>query len=267
MLHRTEAGGGVVVVGQPAHARFTGIIGRAWGNAPFWVPPCPHETTLAADAHEIGMVEWERVPTWNAATGLPHAYTELTQADHLALWRDVGSLLAPQNRYVALLASRHGTWIFSEYEDAPTDAESRAALLAYFRRERAFQRTMRGSLLADPYYAAAVGRRTLARTRSTFIVWDRIAVHATYGAPGVGGIPDPYIWDAVPTVDGGTTRLVLANAGRDRWTLDPWPLAVPSLTLHGEGRFLAGRYVDTAAMRAALDAAPWVRWESVLIPA
>jgi hypothetical protein len=41
-------------------------------------------------------------------------------------------------------------------------------------------------------------------------------------------------------------------------TIDPWPFAAGAVTLRTEGRRLEGRFHDEAAMRAALDAAPWV---------
>ena len=41
-------------------------------------------------------------------------------------------------------------------------------------------------------------------------------------------------------------------------TIDPWPFGADEVVLRTEGRRLEGRFEDEAAMRAALDAAPWV---------
>lgn len=266
MLHRAHPEG-TIIIGQVAHARLVGAVARAWGRPPFALPPCPDETFLAAEQHEIGMLSWEIAPTLNAATGLPHAYVELGRMDHLAMWRDAGELMLTQSRYAALLVSRHGVWIFSQYERLPDDPAERAAVAAYLRRERAFQSRIRASLAADPEYRDAVRLPTFLRSHYLFTIWDRMAVHACYGVPVPGwGVPAAYRWERVPTPE-GMRILTLTHAAPDCWTLDPWPLTVDELRLSGEGRLLRGRFDDEATMREALRRAPWVRWESAIRPA
>ncbi|MDQ6906010.1 MAG: DUF3891 family protein [Chloroflexota bacterium] len=265
MLHRAHPEG-MVVIGQPAHARLVGSVGRAWGRPPFGMPPHPDETLLAAEQHEVGMLPWEIAPTFNPATGLPHAYLELSRADHLALWRDAGSLMLTQSRYAALLVSRHGVWIFSQYDRPPDDPAERAAVAAYLHRERAFQSRIRASLAAEPAYREAVRPPTLRQSHFVFTIWDRIAVHACYGMPvPEWGVPAVYRWDRVP-ISGGTMPLTLSFVAPDRWTLDPWPITVDELRLVGEGRLLRNHYGNETEMREALEIAPWVRWESVIAP-
>jgi hypothetical protein len=46
--------------------------------------------------------------------------------------------------------------------------------------------------------------------------------------------------------------------GWDDLDLDPWPFRDDRVSLRCEGRRLEGRFGDEEAMRAALDAAPWV---------
>ena len=265
MLHRAHPEG-VIIIGQPAHARLVGVVGRAWGWPPFWMLPHPDETFLAAEQHEVGMLPWEIAPTLNPATGLPHAYLELSRMEHLALWRDAGPLMLTQSRYAALLVSRHGVWIFSQYDHPPDDPAERAAVAAYLRRERAFQSRIRASLAAEPAYRDAVDLPILRQSHAVFTIWDRIAVHACYGlSVPAWGVPAVYHWDRVPTT-GGTTALTLSFVAPDLWTLDPWPLTVDELRLVGEGRLLRDRYRDETAMRNGLADAPWVRWESVIMP-
>jgi hypothetical protein len=267
MLHRKHPAG-TVVIAQPAHGLLVGAVARAWGGGPFAVPPHMAEAVLAAEQHEIGMATWELAPTFNPSTGLPHAYIELSIHDHLTLWPDAPPLMHTQSRYAALLVSRHGAWIFASYEGKPADPVDRAAVVAYLRRERAFQSRVRASYVDDPAYVDAVTLPALMRAHATFTVWDRIAVHACYGVPVPHwSVPLSYRWERVPTTDGATAALTITHVAQDRWTLDPWPLAVDELVLRGEGRLLHGPYADCAAMQAALDAAPWVRWESRITPA
>ena len=265
MLHRAHPEG-TVIIGQAAHARLVGVVARAWGRAPFLLPPCMDETLLAAEQHELGMLPWEIAPALNPATGLPSAYLELSRMDHLAMWRDAGALMRTQSRYAALLVSRHGVWIFAHYERPPDDPVERAAVAAYLRRERAFQSRLRASLADDPEYREAVRLPTLLQSHALFTIWDRIAVHACYGVPvPEWGVPAVYRWPRVPTAD-GPIDLTITYAAPDRWTLDPWPFVADAVRLRGEGRLLRERYTDETAMRAALDDAPWVRWESVIVP-
>ena len=265
MLHRAHPEG-MVVIAQPAHGRLVGAVARAWG-VPFWVPPCLEETALAAEQHELGMQAWELAPTFNPATGLPHAYLELSRREHLALWHDAGPLMRAQSRYAALLVSRHGVWIFTQYERPPDDPAERAAVAAYLRRERAFQARIRASLVADPEYRDAVRLPTFLQSHYVFTIWDRIAVHACYGVPALRwGVPAIYRWERVPTRDGPVT-LTITYAALDRWLLDPWPFMGDELRLRGEGRLLRGPYPDRQTMLGALEEAPWVRWESVIVPA
>jgi len=224
------------------------------------------ETLLAAEQHELGMLPWEIAPTLNPATGLPHAYLELSRMDHLAMWRDAGPLMLTQSRYAALLVSRHGVWIFSQYERQPDDPTERAAVAAYLRRERAFQSRIRASLADDPEYREAVRLPTFLQSHYVFTIWDRIAVHACYGVPvPAWGVPAVYRWADVPT-DNGPTDLTIAAVAPDRWTVDPWPFLGGELRLRGEGRVLRDRFTDQSAMLAAYTHAPWVRWESILTP-
>jgi hypothetical protein len=266
VLHRAHPEG-IVVIGQAAHARLVGTVARAWGRPPFALPPCMDETLLAAEQHELGMLPWEIAPTLNPATGLPHAYVELSRMEHLALWRDAGRLMLTQSRYAALLVSRHGVWIFSQYERQPDEPAERAAVVAYLRRERAFQARIRASLAHEPEYREAVRLPTVLRSHYLFTVWDRIAVHACYGVPvPEWGVPAVYRWERVPTADDAAC-LAIASIAQDRWTLDPWPFVADEVRLRGEGRLLQERYADAVALRAALDDAPWVRWESIITPA
>jgi hypothetical protein len=263
VLHRAHPEG-TIVIGQAAHARLVGTVARSWGWPPFVPPPCMDETLLAAEQHELGMMPWEIAPTLNPATGLPHAYVELSRMEHLALWRDAGPMMRTQSRYAALLVSRHGVWIFSQYEGQPDDPAERAAVAAYLRRERAFQTRLRASLAVEPEYREAVRLLALRQSHMIFTIWDRIAVHACYGVPVLAwGVPAVYRWERVPTAS-GPTDLTIAHVAPDHWTLDPWPFIADEVRLRGEGRLLRERYTDQAAMRAALDAAPWVRWESVI---
>jgi hypothetical protein len=68
---------------------------------------------------------------------------------------------------------------------------------------------------------------------------------------------------------GGPGALTLTPEGGDpgRVRVAPWPFRGTVVALEWEGRRLLGTIRDEAAMRAALAAAPWVTYRTVLRPA
>lgn len=190
-----------------------------------WSPrPEPwEEVCLAAEQHDAGMAEWDRSPKLNPETGLPRSFLELELDDHLEIWWRAAPLVLQQSRYAALLVSMHGTAL---YERRNLDDE----------RARAFldgQRELQLRLMAG------LDAEQVRRNQRLIWTWDSLSL---------GLLLD---W---PPFDAGGIHV------EDR-TLDPWPFASPAITVKSEGRRLSGTFDDEAAMRAALDAAPWVTLE------
>ena len=233
MLHR-RAGDGLVVVGQPAHALVAGALARAWAD-----PFAPRDAVrLAAEQHDVGWTEWELAPELDAATGLPYAFDDLPVPRRLALWAGAGERLLPQSRYAALLVSLHGTLLVERFPPPPEHAALAAAFLAH---ERGFQETLRESLAVDPV--------ELARNRELVFTWDALSLVLVHGV------------SRPQTVAGFGL-----SADGPRVRVAPWPFREPELAVSFEGRVLGETFTDEGAMRAALDAAPWVVVELALRP-
>jgi hypothetical protein len=234
LLRRDE--GGVIAIGQPAHAWLSGQLARAWGSEEFGAVEPWEEVCLGAEQHDAGMAAWERAPTLNPETGLPRSFMELTLDEHLAAWSSAAPLVLAQSRYAALLVSMHGTALY-ERRDLdrlePADADRIRAFLAS---QRALQDELRASLGAS--------EAEMRRNQRLVWTWDSLSLGLLLGWP-------PYDLRAVPTAAGETDVAVCDG------TLDPWPFAASRLSLRCEGRRLDGPYADEAAMRAALAAAPW----------
>lgn len=190
-----------------------------------WSPrPEPwEEVCLAAEQHDAGMAEWDRSPKLNPETGLPRSFLELELDDHLEIWWRAAPLVLQQSRYAALLVSMHGTAL---YERRNLDDERARAFLDG---QRALQRRLMAGFDAEQ----------VRRNQRLIWTWDSLSL---------GLLLD---W---PPFDAGGIHV------EDR-TLDPWPFASPAITVKSEGRRLSGTFDDEAAMRAALDAAPWVTLE------
>jgi hypothetical protein len=235
MLLRRD-GDDVIVIGQPAHAWLSGQLARAWGNERFGAVEPWEEVCLAAEQHDLGMAAWEGRPTLNPDTGLPRSFMELPLDDHLEIWWSAAPLVRTQSRYAALLVSMHGTALYERRDLArlsPVDAD----------RVRAFldgQRELQARLIADLGTTADLVRRN----QRLVWTWDSLSLGLLLGWA-------PFTLSAVPAEEGEVDIEVSSSS------LDPWPFRDLTVALRCEGRRLTGRFDDEAAMREALEAAPW----------
>ncbi len=245
MLLRRD-GDAVIAIGQPAHAWLSGQLARAWGNARFGAVEPWEEVCLGAEQHDIGMAGWERTPTLNLETGLPHSFMELGLDAHLAMWSSAGGLVVPQSRYAALLVSMHGTALYSRRDRGEPVREFLAA-------QRALQEELLAALRADPRTAAAAEEPVVRRNQRLVWTWDSLSL---------GVLLDwaPYVLEAVPAAS-GTVDVAVRGDLASGVVLDPWPFGADRVTVRCEGRRLEGRFDDEESMRAALAGAPWVTLE------
>ena len=183
------------------------------------------EVCLAAEQHDVGMAAWDRAPTLNPQTGLPRSFMELSST---TTWRSGGARRRsslPQSRYAALLVSMHGTALYERRDRA---SRRRARARVPRRAGRAAGAPAR-DLRADPRTAPFAADEIVRRNQQLVWRWDSLSLGLL---------------------------LEWAQLG-----LDPWPFRDDRVSLRCEGRRLAGRFDDEEAMRAALDAAPWVTLE------
>lgn len=233
MLVREEPDGSWVAIGQAAHARVSGQLGRAWGTGRYPGPgeEAAEQVLLAAEQHDTGMAGWDAEPELNPETGRPFSFTELPLATHLALWRAGPRRVLQQSRHAALLVARHGAGLYAHR----ADEDEVGSFLA---EQHAFADGLAASLgLSDEEIA---GQSRLLWT------WDGLSLAvlldwAPWTAKGVPGAEGPV--DLRLDADG---------------LLDPWPFAADAVTVRCDGRRLEGRFGDRKAMRAALHRAPWV---------
>jgi hypothetical protein len=239
-----EDGDAVICIGQASHAWLSGQLARAWGGAAVQPLHPREEVCLAAEQHDVGMASWDLVPTLNPATGRPRSFLEMELAVHLRLWTAAPQLLLTQSRYAALLVARHGTILYGRSDLSKMPPERAEPIRAFLAAGRALQ--------ADLARSLAVPDDELDRNGKLVFAWDWLSLALCLG------------WDEgetplVPLADGDGRLQYVPTA--DGATLDPWPFAVPDLTVVCEGRRLEGRYEDESALHAALARAPVVRLE------
>jgi hypothetical protein len=226
-------GGGVVAIGQPAHAWLSGQLARAWGNAAFGAVEPWEEVCLAADQHDAGMAAWDAAPTLNPETGLPHSFVEMPIETHVELWSRAWELVLPQSRYAALLVSMHGTALY-EMRDLGKLGETQAELVrGYLAEQREVQRRLLDTLPGAP---------GVARNQRLIWTWDAFSLALCLDWP-------PH-----------------KLRGERRVSVDPWPFADAGVRVRTEGRVLDRRYDDEPELHAALAEAPWTTLEIELVP-
>ena len=235
MLLRRD-GDDVIAIGQPAHAWLSGQLARAWGNERFGAVEPWEEVCLAAEQHDLGMADWERRPTLNPESGLPRSFMELPLDDHLEIWWSAAPLVLSQSPYAALLVSMHGTALYERRDLARLSPADVDRVRAFLDGQRELQEALLAGLRVDP--------RTVRRNQRLVWTWDSLSLGLLLGWA-------PFTLSAVPAAVGEVDVEVGVSG------LEPWPFRERVVALRCEGRRLTGRFDDEAAMRAALEAAPW----------
>lgn len=245
-----ERDGGVLAIGQPAHALVSGQLARAWGNERFG-PVEPREAVcLAAEQHDVGWATRDLEALFNPDTGLPRSFMEMPLAEHLRIWTEGPRQLLAQSRYAALLVSMHGHRLYERRDLDRLPAEEAHAIRTFIDGRREFEAALRGLLADDP----GGGEPALAQLdRNSLLIWtwDYLSLALCLNWPSATA-------KGCPTADGRVDlELHGPRAETDRWEISPWPFAAPAVTVRCEGRRLVGHFKDKAALRGALESAPW----------
>jgi hypothetical protein len=226
-----------------------GQLGRAWGNDRFGHVEPREEVCLAAEQHDTGWLEWERAPTLDPATGLPHTFASAPYTVHLAIHAAWSRALAGQSRYAALLVSLHHASFFSRPGPLGRLREGGQRISAFLEELAGLQQELRATLDVDG--------EELERNRRLVRTWD--------------GLSHDLLLELAPRVRSGVPSgagLVDVSVGRSGGvhTLEPWPFRDETVVVRTEGRLLRGTFADEEAMRQALAGAPWVELAYELRP-
>ena len=152
---------GAVCIGQMSHSWISGQMARSWAESfePY------EEVCLAAELHDIGMAEWDRAPSLNPETGLPHSFTEMPFAVHSELWLEAAKRLVTTSIYVAALVSLHGTRLY-ELRARTAEVED------FLRRQEDFRRGL------------GFNRSELEPGSTLLWIWDYLSLAALLGWTG-----------------------------------------------------------------------------------
>jgi hypothetical protein len=256
MVIRRDAGG-VLAIGQAAHARLCGQFARGWGNDRLGSVTPLDEVALAAEQHDLAWADWDRAPALNPETGLPVSFLELDPGVAAELWRQGPPRLITQSRWAALLATMHGRRL-SELRDVDVLDERAAEAVRTLRSEsQARERELVASLAADP--------ELVARNSDLVWAWDGLSLALLLDWA-------PYTLRAVPAAGRSRVdiqvRAVPERDGLVTLSLSPWPFTDPDGVLVAtEGRRLVETYGSEPELHVALQDAPWEAVRFWLVPA
>ncbi|MDH4177284.1 MAG: DUF3891 family protein [Thermoleophilia bacterium] len=240
---------GTVVVAQPAHGETCAQLGRAWGNDLMGRVQPVDDVLLAAARHDDGWTVWERTPTLDAATGLPHTFATAPFTVHLAIHARWSRELATENAYAGLLVSLHHASFFARPGRIGRLRAGGRRIAAFLDELDVLCRELR--LRLDASDDEVERNRRLVRT------WDGISHDLLVNVL-------PRVRSDVPALE-GARELTIARDG-DHFTVEPWPFGPGVVTVATRGRLLRETFSDEGEMRQALDAAPWVELSYELRP-
>lgn len=242
---------GHAAVTQQAHAAMCGQLARAWGNERFGSLDPGDSVRLAAEQHELGMLEWDRTPALDPASGLPVTVSGMDLAAHLPLRLQGPERVRDLDPYAALLVSLHHNSFYSKPPLVGLLRRNGRQINTYLARSAEFQQRLREELSTAP----AEVERNWRLVRA----WDGLS-HQLLDDRA------PCTLDAVPTANGAKAVLDLERDGDRAFTLDPWPFASERVVASAEASLLEGTYGDRESLREGLAAAPRIVLSYELVP-
>ena len=255
MLFRDLPDGSWLAVSQPMHALVSGQMLRAWGAPGFALPDPLEDVATACAQHDVAWMGWEAAPSFDPATGRPHAFRAVGARLHAPMWANgVERALASWGPWVALLVSRHGSLIYSHYDDRHQDHREDAAAARHYRESQAVTQEALIATLGVPIAQVQAASALVAVT-------DALSLAVCGGIVTMGGV------GRAPRADGSLVELNLTER-EGELAIAPWPFRVPGVSLSWRARrFAPGtRWADAAAMRNGLAAAPDLGLEARLVP-
>ena len=243
MMYRQEEGR-TLAISQPAHAWISGQLMRRLAvraSPMLW---------LAGEQHDIGWLDWERAPSFDAVAGRPPTFREVGAKTHAPMWTlGVERALAAWGPHVALLISRHGGRIYRRFGLPVAGPEDKAAIEGY----------LAAQAPREAEWAAACGLEAaeldFQSTLIAFVDALSLAVCGALAAPAELELPV------------GKTRLTQSKPWELR--LAPWPFKGGAFVIEGEGRPMpeSGRFADEAAMSAWIASPARATFQTRLAPA
>jgi hypothetical protein len=237
----------VIAISQTAHAWVAGQLARQWGNEHFadFTPVEP--LCYAAEQHDRGFLDWERQPTLDPKSGLPHTFENIPLSLHVALRKRSILELKAVSLYAALVTSLYFVRAVGKQRPIESHAD-RQRIAEFLQEQKELQRSLLGSLRKDPYLRSACSDRAIEYNKKLLAAWDQLSVQLCRNPVSSFSVSD------VPSAFEKSCRLLATpvdpNAREIR--VEPWPFSKPRVELTCEGHVLDRRFTSEADLRKYL---------------
>jgi hypothetical protein len=251
----------VIAISQTAHAWVSGQMARHWGNDRFsgFAPTEP--LCYAAEQHDRGFMDWERQPTLNPKSGLPHTFENIPLRLNVELWKKSILELKAVSLYASLVTSLYFARAMSK--ERPVEShQDRQRIAEFLADQKTLRRELLSSLRKDPYLRSACSDQVIEYHRRLLAAWDQLSEQLCRN-------PDcTFTVDDVPTALGKSCRLFVTpvDPNSREVGLEPWPFSKSRVELTCEGHVLNRRFTSEADLRKYLKEAPRVSLIYTLIP-
>jgi Protein of unknown function (DUF3891) len=250
---------GRIAITQPAHARLSGDLARAWGNEGFLSPNA--DEILAASLHDIGWLGWELNPDYDEATKLPRVFADMPTGVHMHLWDQGVACASTIGRLIGVLVSLHAETIYEKWFDFSKAApENAQAVRTFLARQNSTREELLATLRTDHRFASAVTPERLTFARRLIATVDFMSLLICWGLDRERRLED------VPQSLEDACAMSLTPQGKDILLVAPWPFKESTLRVSVEGRRLPSTLPDKPAMRQAFAESPYVTLECLLMP-
>lgn len=230
------------VITQIDHARVSGDLARAFGNADF-APLAPREAMeFVAAHHDEGWDVVDVKATRDPRTGLIHHLTQTPIPDLVLTGSRSPDFNEAHHPYSGLISSMHtyGLWngrygLSDKIFINVLPDELRPTVAAMLDGELTRQANLRDLLADDPSLAAWVTQEGTFHNYKLLQFFDTLALyfHMTHAAArGESRFVN------VPRALGDDATLIVHPLGNGVYALDPWPFAGDDLVLSTRGRFM-----------------------------
>jgi hypothetical protein len=247
------------IIAQVDHARMSGEVAQAFGNAQFARPEPNALLTYIVAHHDEGWAEVDRAQICDPRTRLPYHLTQTPLTDLVTTGPRSPDFNEQHHAYCGLLSSMHtyglyhGRYGLSDkifIDNVPAEHQATVAQMLSGELER--QARLKATLAADPASAAWVADPLLFTNYKLLQFFDTLALyfHMTHAAARAEAK-----FLHVPLSPSADTTLTIRPVNDDTYALTPWPFNIERLTVSVPGRYLAP-LPDGADAQAALHAAP-----------
>jgi hypothetical protein len=263
MIARYDSDGSLILITQNDHAKLSGLLAAHWGNSQFERPRPYASSVRAAHYHDLGWLQYETSPQFDAATGKTPNFLDIrTDNKHLEAFQRSHEWLSSIDPYAGLLVTKHRTGVYQArygtltQPTPPKPRELNPELKEYISKSEGEQKGL----------AAGFDPREFEVNFHLLQVWDLVSLWICCNEHlkeiTVHPVPTGY-------GDGAQTSMRLQPIAAKTISVDPFPFDQPSLQLSFIcKRFAKPEFKDAQAFdEAFFGASPQIQTFTFVDPA